>query len=108
MVRGGGSGVKIQKNHWGIIFGPKMMILQGVRRQTPYTRVCYANNPKKGGGYKALALALDLTTSLRRDSWAFGGLLGAVRGHIVELEGPRGPFGTGKSSSLSWWNQSWF
>ena len=31
---------------------------------------------------------------------AFGGLLGAVRGHIVELEGPRGPFGTGKSSCM--------
>ena len=30
----------------------------------------------------------------------FGGLLGAVRGHIVELEGPRGPFGTGKSSCM--------
>ena len=29
---GGGMGVKIQKNQWGIIFGPKMMILQGVRR----------------------------------------------------------------------------
>ena len=27
-----------------------------------------------------------------------GGLLGAVCGPIVELEGPRGPFGTGKSS----------
>ena len=29
---------------------------------------------------------------------AFGGLFGAVHGHIVELEGPGGPFGTGKSS----------
>ena len=29
-----------------------------------------------------------------------GGLLGAVRGHIVELEGPRGPFGTRKSSCM--------
>ena len=33
-------------------------------------------------------------------SGAFGGLLGAVHGHIVELEGPRGPFGTGKSSCM--------
>ena len=33
-------------------------------------------------------------------SGAFGGLLGAVRGHIVELEGPRGPFGTRKSSCM--------
>ena len=31
---------------------------------------------------------------------ALGGLLGAVRGHIVELEGPRVPFGTGKSSCI--------
>ena len=29
-----------------------------------------------------------------------GGLLGAVCGHIVELGGPRGPFGTGKSSCM--------
>ena len=28
------------------------------------------------------------------------GLFGAVRGHIVELEGPRGPFGMGKSSCM--------
>ena len=44
----GGTGVKIQKHHWGIIVGPKMMILQGVRRQKPYIGVCYANDPKKG------------------------------------------------------------
>ena len=29
---------------------------------------------------------------------AFGGLLGAVCRYILELEGPRGPFGTWKSS----------
>ena len=29
-----------------------------------------------------------------------GGLLGAVCGHIVELAGPRGSFGTGKSSCM--------
>ena len=28
------------------------------------------------------------------------GFLGAVRGHIVELEGPRGPFGTRKSRCM--------
>ena len=28
----GGYGGQNAKNHWGIIFGPKMMILQGVRR----------------------------------------------------------------------------
>ena len=44
-----GTGVKIQKNHWGIIFGPKMMILEGVRCRKPYIGVCYANDPKKGG-----------------------------------------------------------
>ena len=34
------------------------------------------------------------------NSGAFGGLLGAVCGHIVELEGPRGPFNIGKSSCM--------
>ena len=34
------------------------------------------------------------------NSGAFGGLLGAVRGRIVELRGPRGPFGPGKSSCM--------
>ena len=65
----GGYGVKIQKNHWGIIFGPKKMILHGVKRQKPYIGVCYANGPQKGGGggYTTLAPALDLTTSLRGD-----------------------------------------
>ena len=33
------------------------------------------------------------------NSGAFRGLLGAVRKHIVEFEGPRGPLGTGKSSA---------
>ena len=28
----GGCGGQNPKNHWGIIFGPKMMILQGVKR----------------------------------------------------------------------------
>ena len=46
-----------KKNHWGIIFGPKMMILQGVRRQKPYVRVCYPNDPKKGGVYDVRACA---------------------------------------------------
>ena len=63
---GGGYGGQNPKNHWGIIFGPKMMILQGVKRQKPYNGVCYANDPKKGG-YTTLAPALDLTTSLRGD-----------------------------------------
>ena len=64
---GGGYGVQNTKNHWRIIFGPKMMILQGVRHQKPYIGVCYANDPKKGGGYTTLAPALDLTTSLQGD-----------------------------------------
>ena len=62
----GGHGGQNPKNYWGVIFGPKMMILQGVRRQKPYIGVCYANDPKKGG-YTTLAPALDLTTSLRGD-----------------------------------------
>ena len=34
------------------------------------------------------------------NSRAFGGLLGAVRGYILQLEGPGGPFGAGKSSCM--------
>ena len=33
------------KNHWGIIFSPKMMILQGVGHPVPYLGVSYANDP---------------------------------------------------------------
>ena len=65
-VREGGYGAQNPRNHWGIIFGPKMMILQRVGRQKPYIGVCYANDPKKGG-YTTLAFALDPTTSLRCD-----------------------------------------
>ena len=61
----GGRGGQNPKNHWGIIFGRKMMILQGVRRPKPYIGVSYANDPKKGG-YTTLAPALDLA-SLRGD-----------------------------------------
>ena len=49
------------KIHWGIIFSPKMMILQGVGHPVPYLGVSYANDPKKGGSM-AYAPALDLTT----------------------------------------------
>ena len=47
---GGLKGSK-QKIHWGIIFSPKMMILQGVGHPVPYLGVSYANDPKKGGVY---------------------------------------------------------
>ena len=53
----GGSKSKNQKIHWGIIFCPKMMILQGVRRLIPYLGVCYANETKRGGVYNACACA---------------------------------------------------
>ena len=46
----GGYGVEIQRKYWGLVFGPKMMILQWVRRQKPCVGVCYANDPEKGGG----------------------------------------------------------
>ena len=64
----GGGGVRgqNQKNHWGIIFGPKMMILQSFGRQKSYVGVCYANDPQKGG-YTMPAPTLGLTTSLRVD-----------------------------------------
>ena len=54
---GGGYGGQNPKNHWGIIFGLKMMILQGVRHPKPYNGICYANDPKKGGVYDAHACA---------------------------------------------------
>ena len=62
----GGYGGQNPKNHWGIIFGPKMMILQTVRRHKPTVGLSYVNDPKKGG-YTMLVRALDLTTSLRSD-----------------------------------------
>ena len=37
--RGGGRGSKSKKRNWGIIFGPKMMVLQGVGHQNPYLGV---------------------------------------------------------------------
>ena len=69
---GGGGGVarvKIPKNHWGIIFGPKMMILQGLDVRNHTLGYATRTTPKKGG-YTTLAPALHLTTSLRGD---FGG-----------------------------------
>ena len=66
-----------RKIHRGIIFSPKMMILQGVGHPVPYLGVSYANDPKKGG-YMAYAPALDLTTLFeviaRCDSSRDGGL----------------------------------
>ena len=53
----GGYGGQNPKNQWRIIFGPKMMILQGVRRQKPYLGACYANDPQKGGVYYTRACA---------------------------------------------------
>ena len=49
----------------------KIMILQGVGHPISCLGVCYANDPKKGG-YMTPVPALDLTTSLRGDSIAFG------------------------------------
>ena len=76
---GGGYRGPNPKNHWGIIFGPKMMILQGVRRQKPYVGVCYASDPQKGG-CTTPAPALDLTTSLRGDFVLSHDGRGAARG----------------------------
>ena len=46
------------------------MILQGVGHPISCLGVCYVNDPKKGG-YMTPAPALDLTTSLRGDFFAF-------------------------------------
>ena len=48
---GGLKGSETKNFHWGIIFSPKMMILQGVGHPVPYLGVSYANDPKKGGVY---------------------------------------------------------
>ena len=45
-----GGGDENEKIHWGIIFSPKMMVLQGVRHPVPYLGVSYVNDPKKSGG----------------------------------------------------------
>ena len=42
----GGQNSKI---HWGIIFCPKLMILQGVGRRIQYLGVCNTDDPKKWG-----------------------------------------------------------
>ena len=54
---GGGTGVKIQKIIGGSFFGPKMMILQGVRHQKPYMGYATRTTPKNGGVYDACACA---------------------------------------------------
>ena len=53
----GAKGVKNEKVHWGIIFSPKMMILQGVGYPVPYLGVSHANGPQKGGVYGARTCA---------------------------------------------------
>ena len=47
--RYGGYRGQNRKIPWGIIFSPKMMILQRVEHPVPYLGVPYANDPKKGG-----------------------------------------------------------
>ena len=54
----GGTGVKIQKNYWGIIFGPKMMILQGVRCQKTIHWGMLRKGPQKRGGIRRSRLRL--------------------------------------------------
>ena len=39
-----------RKIHWGIIFSPKMMILQEVQHPVPYFGVSYTNDPPQTGG----------------------------------------------------------
>ena len=60
-VGGEGVGGSQPKNSLGIIFRPKMTILQGVRCLIPYLGVCYANDPEGEGGM-APTPPLDLTT----------------------------------------------
>ena len=99
----GGTGVKIQKNHWGIILGPEMMILQGVRRQNPYIGVCYAKEPKKGG-YTMLAPALDLSTSLQGDLPNHFRIFPELEAGVLCVAGWGGPTGgsSGRGGGHRW------
>ena len=45
----GSRGVRIGKFIWGIIWSPKMMILQGVKHPMSYSGVCCTNTPKSRG-----------------------------------------------------------
>ena len=56
--------------------------------------------PPARSQYSILVLVWGCWRPMCTHCGAFRGLLGAVRRHIVELEGPRGPFGTGKSSCM--------
>ena len=93
--------------HWGIIFSPKMMVLQGVGHLVPYLGVSYANDPQNGG-YMVYAPALDLTTLFevfwRR--WRYGphtaifqnsGGGGGAEGCCIQGPGPADPPGLGRS-----------
>ena len=62
-TRGGGRGLKMEKNHLGIILSCKIMILQGVRHPISCLGVCCVNDSRKEG-CMASEPALDLTTSL--------------------------------------------
>ena len=53
-----------------------------------------------GLGTRLCVLVWGRQQPMCTNSGAFGGLLGAVRGRMVELEGPRGPLDKGKSSCM--------
>ena len=56
--------------------------------------------PTTRSQYSNLVLVWGCRRPLCRNSEAFGGLFGAVRGQIVELKGHRVAFGTGKFSCM--------
>ena len=85
----GGWGGQNRKIHGGIIFSPKMMILQGVRHPVPNLEVSYANDPKKGG-WMAHAPALDLTTLFEVICLTLSGVCqAAYESVIILLNAPR-------------------
>ena len=65
----GYGGQNPKKNYWGYDFGPKMMNLQEVRQHKPYVGVCYAKDPKRGGGYTMPATVLNLKKPLFEVIW---------------------------------------
>ena len=78
-------------------------ILRVEPTQSGWMRVDYVRS-KSRFGPRSPRYGLFLVWGCRRpmctNSRAFGGLFGAVRGRNMELEGPRGTFGIGKSSCM--------
>ena len=77
-----GGGVKIGKFIGGFFIFRKKNTVQGVRHQISLTRVCYANNPEKGGYMATSCFQAGMGRLKHGNFW-------------VTLDNPRGPVGWG-------------